>query len=129
MRVGARAQLNGLFKYSTATGSRYQSWDNIYIPSLILKTRSKVTFFNRPEDKRVVHKVEVTDRNGYHKSFTSDDDETPVGYGVYSKQEVPKNSYDSRVSEAVRPNRPGVVFNIEDQRYFSDVFRSGIPKP
>jgi len=88
MRMGGRAPFNGLYQYQSGSNVRKQTWPSVFVPSLSLKTHTKITFFNRVEDRRSIHKVEVSDRNGYHPPHTSDLAKTPVGYGVYSQQEV-----------------------------------------
>ena len=127
VRLGGRAPLNGLYQTWVAGNSSevsIQTWDSFYIPSLELQFQKKLIFFQRPSDRRPIYKVEVRDRNGYHKTYTSDTEPAPVGFAARSTHEVPINSFDQRVNKAVISPISGVKFNLEDKLYFANVIKS-----
>jgi len=127
VRLGGRAPLNGLYQTWVAGNNSevsIQTWDSFYIPSLELQFQKKLIFFQRPSDRRPIYKVEVRDRNGYHKTYTSDTEPAPVGFAARSLHEVPINSFDQRVNKAVISPISSVKFNLEDKLYFSNVIKS-----
>lgn len=125
VRLGGRAPINGLYRtISAGNSTEIQTWDNFYIPSLELKFEKKLIFFQRPDDRRPIFKVEVRDRNGYHKTYTSDTAPAPLGFAARSEHEVPINSFDERVNKAVTSPISSIKFNLEDKLYFSNVIKS-----
>ena len=127
IRFGGRAPLNGLYQTWVSGNSsdvNMQTWSNFYIPSLELKFEEKIIFFQRPGDRRPIYKVEVRDRNGYHKTFSSDTRPAPVGFAARSLHEVPINSFDERVNKAVVSPVSSIKFNLEDKLYFANVIKS-----
>ena len=126
VRVGGRAPLNGLYQTKTSSGndSDVQTWPQFYIPSLELKFEKKLIFYQRPGDRRPIFKVEVRDRNGYHRTYTSDEQSSPVGFAARSVHEVPINSFDERVNKAVISPISSIKFNLEDKLYFANVVKS-----
>ncbi len=124
VRMGVRAPLNGLYKRKTSPGNSsndIQTWPQFYVPSLELKFENKLIFYQRPGDRSPIFKIEVRDRNGYHRTYTSDEQESPVGFATYSVHEVPINSFDQRVNKAVPPPISSTKFNLGDKLYFANI--------
>uniref|UniRef100_A0A7S0EMT9 Uncharacterized protein n=1 Tax=Hanusia phi TaxID=3032 RepID=A0A7S0EMT9_9CRYP len=128
IRVGGHAQLNGLYKHrnlvNTTGPLSVQTWPQFFNPSLVLTFNEKVVFFQRSTDRRPIFKVDIIDVNGYHKTFTSDLSETPVGFAVSAEHEVPLNSFDQRVQKSVANDRPNVMLNLQATRLYSQIVSS-----
>ncbi|EKX33903.1 hypothetical protein GUITHDRAFT_155899, partial [Guillardia theta CCMP2712] len=128
IRLGGHAQLNGLYmnrKVGNSTGQlSVQTWQQFYNPSLVLTFDEKIISFQRTTDKRAIFKVDITDLNGYHKTFTSDLSSTPVGFAISTNHEVPLNSFDQRVQKTVANDRPDVQLNLQATRLYSQVVNS-----
>ena len=69
------------------TGADDGRWD---LPALMIECSSNIEFFNR--DARKLHKIEVRDNNGNHRSLTSSRTPTPVASGLYKKVPVSRGS-------------------------------------